>query len=232
MSFSFRPQQEPFPRWMGPFSPARGTNSGFRFNSRRFGCWLTDDVGREFWPLARSGGVTALESLVLGEWGGGRVLLLPNGYAIKPLQDEDVGKRALIGHWAGEVVLQTPGVLEFNLARPTGLAGGSNWPGPGHLGLECYLKATDGALSCQWYHPAAYGREMIKQQLRGPDRALATGFKACRPGDDGGRVRVTANGHIITKKKQRDGSWVTLYVGFVPPGSWGNWSHWIEGGSA
>ena len=53
-------------------------------------------------------GARDIANLVQGQWGGGRVLLLANGFVVKPLQqDIEVGQRALIGRFQGAVVLLT-----------------------------------------------------------------------------------------------------------------------------
>lgn len=230
MSFEFIPQHGYYPRWRGPYSPARGTKTGFRFSYRLFGSWLSEDVGLEFWPVRRSRGVEQLERSVLKRWRGGRVLLLPNGFAIKPLRDEDVGKRVLLGLWSGQVVLHMADGGLFNLAKPPVECPGDVWRGPDHLGLECRLHSADGSLLCKWTHPTREGALTVEANLRGADRKLAAGFRACRPGEAAGRVRITANGHVITKRQQSDGAWVALYVGYVPQEDWGDWSHWIMGG--
>jgi len=226
MSFLFRPAARPFRRWMGPFSPARGTRSGFRFHGGRLGTWVEDREVRGFWSLKASPSVRALQKLVIDEWGGGRVLFLPNGYLVKPLQgDHERGKRSYIGRFSGRVMLERPDGSEFDLSSP-GVTPGRPWPGPKTTGLECYVDRA-GSPVCSWYHPAEYGRDEIERRLASPDPILAEGFRLCRPGDIGGRVRITANGHVITNRQERDQSWTTLYVGWIDPASWGDWNHWI-----
>src|ERR1700730_17051381 len=106
-SFTFKTESTPFPRWLGPFSPARGTRSGFRFHQGLLGTWVSDDEGMSFWPIVDSQGARDITILVRGEWGGGRVLFLPNGFVVKPLQaDDEIGQRALIGRWRGAIVLE------------------------------------------------------------------------------------------------------------------------------
>jgi hypothetical protein len=93
--------------------------------------------------------------------------------------------------------------------------------------LECALQ-PDGALVCTWYHPTAYGRDEISHQLRGPDGSLVSGFRRARPGDTGGRVRITANGRVITNRQLQNGDWVSMYVGQIDRSEWADWSMWIE----
>jgi hypothetical protein len=227
-SFTFTAVRRPFPRWLGPFSPARGTYSGFRFHSSRFGTWVGNDDGKSFWPLVHCAGAQAIASIVLGEWGGGRVLLLPNGLAIKPLQgDMEVGRRVVIGRFQGSVVVDKLDGTVFDLSNPGELRPGDPWPGPRTTGLECAIQ-SDGALVCTWYHPSAQGRDEVSYQLRGPDASLVLGFRKARPGDTGGRVRITANGRVITNRQLWNGAWVSTYIGQTNPGDWADWSGWVQ----
>lgn len=217
---TFEAERRPFPRWWGPFSPARGKYSGFRFHAGRLGTWVENQIGREFWPLLESHGVKSIARLVLDHWGGGRVLLLPNGAVIKPLQgDFEVGQRALIGRFGGPVVLERPEGGVFDLSTPGRLSPGDPWPGPKTTGLECAI-LPDGSLECIWYHPSTLGRDTVREQLHGPDRQLASSFRRARPMDSGGRVRVTANGLVITNRQEQDGTWVSVFVGQITPESW------------
>jgi hypothetical protein len=228
-TFSFAVERRPFPRWWGPFSPARGIYSGFRFHRRRLGTWLQNEHGLEFWPLLDSPGARSLARTVLDEWGGGRVLLLPNGLVIKPLQgDHEVGRRVLLGRFQGPVVLERADGGVFDLSKPGQIAPGAPWPGPKTTGLECAIQ-TDGSLACTWYHPTTMGRDEVRELLHGPDRSLATAFRSARPQHTGGRVRVTANGHVITNRQQLDGAWISLYVGRIAPDSWPHQRQWIGG---
>jgi len=226
-TFAFQPEPQPFPQWMGPFSPARGTSSGFRFHQGRLGTWVSDDSGRTFWPVVDNPGAQEIAALVTGKWGGGRVLFLPNGFVVKPLQpDEEVGQRMLIGRFHGAIVLERPGQRSFDLSKPGALRPGDPWRGPATTGLECAIR-SDGALVCSWYHPTRFGRDDVSQPLRGPDPSLAAGFRAARPGDNGGGVRITANGHVITNRQDEPETWVSIYIGWVDPISWTDWTTWI-----
>lgn len=227
-TLAFQPLERPFPRWIGPFSPARGTRSGFRFHQGRLGTWVGDESGMRFWAVVDGHGARTIATLVRDEWGGGRVLFLPNGFVVKPLQtDDEVGRRVLIGRFQGAIVLERPGQSRFDLGQPGAVRPGNPWPGPTTTGLECAIH-SDGSLVCSWYHPTQWGRDEASKQLRGPDRSLAAGFRAARPSAAGGRVLITGNGHIITNRQGRDGTWGSIYVGYVDPGSWAGWEHWIE----
>jgi len=226
-TFTFDPFPRPFPRWMGPFSPARGTRSGFRFHEGRLGTWVGAAFGIGFWPVADGLGARTLAKLVREEWGGGRVLFLPNGFVVKPLQtDDEIGKRALIGRFHGPIVFERQSKSTFDLSKPGAIRPGDLWTGPTTTGLECVMQA-DGSLSCSWYHPTRLGRDEVTQSLRGPDPSLATGFRAARSGDTGGRVRITANGHVITNR-QENSTWLSVYIGWIDPGAWKHWEKWIE----
>jgi hypothetical protein len=208
---------------MGPYSPARGTHTGFRFDRGRLGT----RVGPEWWSMIESPGTRKITQIVIDTWGGGRILFLPNGYVVKPLPGPDeVGKRALIGLFTGPVVLKRPHGALFDLGQPGTLRPGQSWLGPTTTGLECAIR-SDGTLVGNWCHPTQWGQDNVSENLRGPDRLLADGFRTARPGDTDGRVRVTANGHIITNRSAGSGDWEPIYVGHVERTEWTKWNRWI-----
>jgi len=212
---------------MAPFSPARGNKSGFRFSGGRLGTWVTDQHGMSFWPLVESNGARRLAKLVIERWGGGRVLLLPNGFVAKPLQhDIEVGRRALIGRFHGVIRLENGQGGVFDLSHP-GVPPGHLWPGPATTGLEC-ASQQDGSLVCSWYHPTDYGKENQRATLRGRDAQLAAAFSRSRPHDSAGRVRITAHGHVTTNRQGPGTVWESVYVGHLDPTSWNGWDEWIK----
>jgi hypothetical protein len=212
---------------MGPFSPARGIRSGFRCRNGRVGTWVGYDE-LEFWTMAAGRGANVLAEFVSRHWSGGRVLLLPNGYVVKPLQkDVEVGFRVLVGRFEGPIRLERWGEAPFDLSDVSRFRPGDLWTGPASTGLECTIRG-DGSLACTWYHPAPWGRDDSTHLLRGADSSLASGFRAARPGETTGRVRITANGCVITKRQHADGTWTTHFVGSVERKAWGNWSRWID----
>jgi hypothetical protein len=224
--FEFKPLLHPFPRWMGPFSPSRGKKSGFRVQQETIRAWVDEGTS---WQVYECLGVRSIVRIVKFYWKGGRILFLPNGFVVKPLQEDDeVGQRVLIGRFRGSILLKRPEGSDFDLSSPGNLKPGDPWPGPKTTGLECIIDGT-GALSCSWYHPTRLGREDVFEKLRGPDHMLAAGFRRARPVDSGGRVRITANGHIITNRQERDGSWVAYYVGPIDSAEWKtDWQKWIR----
>lgn len=227
-SFMFQAERRPFPRWMGPYSPARGKYSGFRFHQGRLGTWVNDDTRSTFWPACDGPGSKTITELVKTEWCGGRVFFLPNGYVVKPLQDDDeIGQRVIIGRFSGSLVLRKPDGSTFDLGDPGNLRPGDRWPGPKTIGLECSIQ-QDGSLICRWYHPKSWGREGDFAIVHGRDQALAHGFRLARPRDSGGRVRVTANGHVITNRQESNENWTTLYVGQIGSDSTIDWHQWIK----
>ena len=228
MTFAFGPASDPLPRWLGPFSPARGTRADFRVVGGRLGVWVEDDFEISFWTVGSSPGISALESFVTRRWGGGRVLLLPDGKVIKPLQEDDeVGIRVLCGRFAGPLILEKPDETTFDFSGP-GQAGGA-WLGPRTTGLECTLSAN-GSLSCTWYHPTPSGRETHSYTVVPANPSLAIGFRKARPRETTGRVRVTASGLVLTNYQYFDGAWATRYVGRIDPSRWPSRPDWIGGG--
>jgi hypothetical protein len=137
-----------------------------------------------------------------------------------------VGHRVIIGRFSGSIVLERDHGSTFNLSEPGPLASGSRWPGPNTIGLECVMNQS-GCLTCTWYHPTQWGRDEETRQLSGPNQTLAADFRRARPRDTGGRVRVTAHGHITTNRKTSDG-WAPQYVGRLDTRLWANWESWIR----
>jgi len=223
-----RLRSKPFARWWGPYSPARGTKRGFRFHDNQLGVWHDAGSGLEFWTVQENAAVRGLTKLVLGEWGGGRLLFLPNGYIVKPLpgRDEDRCKRVVLGTFAGPLVLESPAGDELDLSDPWTAKPGDDWEGPSTIGLEVVMDER-GALRCDWYHPDSSGRLDTWTQISGADASMVRGFRATRRIESAGRVHITPNGHIITNCNIGFDRWRCRYVGFLGPRAIGDWSKWI-----
>lgn len=226
-AFTFRAAGPPFRRWMGPFSPSRGKYTGFRCRNGEVGVWVATRSVNEWWPIKASRGATSLYSLVRDHWDGGRILLLPNGLVIKPLQESDTGQRVVIGRWDGAITLERPIGDCFDMSDPSGLQPGDRWFGPPSAGLESTLR-SDGSLACTWYHPDPLGRIEESDQLYDPDRNLANGFRARQIGDSSGRVHVTPHGLVVTKANDAGRRLTPRYVGRVDPQLWPENEGWIR----
>jgi len=227
MSFRFKATTAPFHAWYGPYSPARGNNSGFRVQAGRLKTTVDSGDGWETWLVQASAGVSQLESLVRRHWGGGRLLLLPNGLVIKP-SPEGNRDRWVIGQFHGPVVLEKPDGGTFDLAAPGPLTPGDRWPGPSTTGLACVIDARTGTLRAESVVPTAEGLLQTTFEVWKADPVLARGFTLARPYEGRGRVRVTANGHVITNR-QRRGQWECVYVGFVDVAKWPHVADWADG---
>jgi hypothetical protein len=227
MSFEFTPYSQPFPEWHGPYSPARGDDWGFRVREGLLMTVVATDDGREEWLVRQSEGAELLQQVVRSHWGGGRVLLLPNGLVVKPNPDGS-GERWVIGQIVGPVILDRPDGTEFNLADPGELNPGDRWPGPGTTGIECVIKAQTGRLCADTRVPTPTGFLETTFEVLDSDDAIAQGFQLARLGIGGGRVRVTANGHVITNR-QRHGRWECVYVGQIDVSEWAHREEWAEG---
>lgn len=223
----FQELPSPYPKWLGPYSPSRGKRSGFRVRGCRLGAWVGDEWGASFWEASSSEGVERLSRIVTETWGGGRVLLLASGVVVKPLPTEaDIGRRVVIGYYSGPVRLDRADGGTFDFSAPGQLEPGDLWPGPSGTGLECILH-DDGTLSCTWRHPTSYGWDIETRELRYRDPALSRGFKAARPRDRAGRVRLTENGCVITKARNRNGDWESRFVAKIDPPALSEWRNWI-----
>ena len=220
----FEASARPFKLWSGPYSPARGNASGFRIRGKRLGVFVNRDDAQEFWTVEPSVGVDALIELVSRHWTGGRILLLPSGLVIKPMQNEsEAGKRVVLGRLSGRLMLQRPDGNRFDMAAPPNLVPGGRWPGPSTTGLEC-SRDHQGKLICKWDLPIDGEdwdtKRRMRKELRGADGFLAAGLRKARPGETGNcRVRLTFHGHITTNKELPGNVWEPRYVGHVDPGS-------------
>lgn len=224
-SFGFEAWGPPFPAWLGPYSPARGNRSGFRVHGGKLGAWVTEDGVSSFWTIERSPGVRALEQLVVRHFRGGRVLLLPNGLVVKPLnRDEERGRRVLIGRYAGCVIIESTD--EYVDLSDEDYEAGSIWPGPSSIGLECSL-SDDGSLRTRWWRETAFGEKSAQCVVHGTDRRLAASFRQVR-GESSGRVRVTAHGLVLTNVEEY-GEWSPYVVGRIDPASWPHEHAWVGG---
>jgi len=225
----FTPETLPFPCWVGPYTPARGSYYGFRIRGGMLGAWVSSDDGHSFCEVQQSDGVKRLTDLVARHWSGGRLLFLPSGLVVKPLQNDDErGARVVVGRYEGSFPVRVGNNWLDFLAPSLGIAAGSVWDGPGTIGLECSIKA-DGSLLTSWDAPSEFGAERHQHVISGPNNALLTGFRAARPSDEGGRVRVTVGGHVMTKKEMRHG-WKTFYVGRIATDNLRNWDNWKRRG--
>jgi len=222
----FQTETFPFPRWSGPYSPARRTNSGFRIRSGMLGATAATDSSQEFWTAKQSTGVLSLIELIQTHWLGGRVVFLPNGFVVKPLPNDS--ERLLIGRASDALILSGESCAALNFSNLRHLPPGSPWPGPATIGLECAIR-PDSSMACSWYRLTDYGQEETQEMIVGPSAALSEGFMRARPGETSGRVRMTIGGHVITNRQERDGSLYPHYVGRVSSSIFSNWERWIEG---
>jgi len=226
MSFEFRALSHPFPRWFGPYSPACGTTSGLRIQLGVLGTYVTTPTGQQRWVAHQCAGVQQLQTLVVSRWGGGRVLLMPNGWVIKP-DPTGNGIRWAIGRFSGPLILQRGDGTFFNMASPGALTPGMHWLGPDTTGLECTLDNT-GAIQARSTIPTAFGEIITEIPLVPRDAQLARGLALARPGCGRARVRVTENGHVITKRDEAASGWTSVYVGFIDPSRWPHDEEWVE----
>jgi hypothetical protein len=227
MSFFFTPAPRPFHLWLGPFVAARGRTTDFRVRGEEFGAVVRSQEGERFWPAIETRGLKMMTGLVKDNWRGGRVLLLPDGHVVKPLQEEEErGLRVLIGRYSGSFALRMPGEGQFDLSPSATHRVGRPWGGPASVGIECAIH-DDGSLHCKWWQRHGGGLFEVNSQVCGPDPALAQGFRAARPGAEGGRVRVTVSGHVITNRETSPKNWTSLYVGRIDPRNWTHDQSWI-----
>lgn len=227
MTFFFTPEPKPFRLWLGPFVAARGWTADFRVRSKKFGAIVRTTNGERFWSAVETRGLKQMTALVCANWSGGRVLLLPDGHVVKPLQEEDErGRRVLIGRYRGAFALRKTDGSQFDLGTADDYQPGSPWLGPSSIGLECKIQ-EDGSLHCTWWQHLSHGAFERTMQVCGPDRELFRGFRAARPGMTRGRVLVTISGHVITKNEIESNDWRSVYVGRIDLKNWIHDPSWI-----
>ena len=220
----FNPASPPFKFWLGPYSPRRGKNSGYTVRgSSGNGILCTqvqDDNLQETWDVVSNGVDQIVELVQRNFHGGGGISILPNGFVIKPLQDDqELGWRKIIGEIHGVVVLRKSDNSLFDFRDLNELKPGDVWEGPKTTGLECTIRAN-GSLDCTWSRQTQFGEKEVKEILRGKDLELRVGFHKARPNDSGGRVRVQASGHVFTNRQIGYEKWSAHYVGYIDPGTW------------
>lgn len=227
MSFVFAQAPSPFARWVGPYSPSRGTKkSGFRFHKKKLGTWVARANTLEFWQVDRSPGVSALEALVQKSWGNGRILLLPDGTVIKPDQSGD-GRRYLIGHIRGPIVVVRPDMTRFDYSGSHSLTPGKLWPGPRTTGIECKIDSS-GRISCTWGIPATLGTLEQTVPVSGQHPQIAAALRAARPGVVDARVRIQSGGAVITSSDGGDDDdLVPHYLGQIDVACWPSVANWV-----
>ena len=206
----------PAPYWRGPYSPRRGYSNGLTIRGQELVLWGESDHGKFAWTADKSvDDIFELVVNVYSAFGGGHIKIYPSGHVIKPLRDEETGKRQCPCQARG--ISQSLRFFDDNrneLSQST-LAqyeSGSQIPFP-NFGLEAVLK-PDGSLVNQTEHTASYGRERQSFQLSGPNEALARGFRSARGGGESGRVRISPFGSVTTVREE-SGVWKTFLVGWL-----------------
>ena len=216
----FELSERPFPDWLGPYKPPMGTDSGYRVRKSNLCTVVSSENRFETWTVVSDGVRNLVNTVVRHFSGGGRLLILPNGYVIKPLQDEvEVGRRQLIGTIHGSIVLKKSDGALFDFDQLDEMKPGDAWEGPNTTGLVCSI-SRNGSLRCKWALPTKFGTKVVEKELRAKDSKLWAGFTSARPNATGGRVRVQASGHVITNCEVRFRKWKPFYVGHADPNSW------------
>lgn len=174
----------------------------------------------------------SLEQLVRQHWGSGRVLLLPDGYVVKP--DPDPSKpctRYLIGRLQGWLVIEKPDGTRCDLSQPKPLHPGEPWPGPPTTGIECKIDLRGGLVS-EWDLEAPGGRLVQTHRMWEPDPVLAAGLRAARPGMPNARVRVEIGGAVVTMREAEekgDSQWAPCFIGRIDVEQWPFEADWVFG---
>ena len=229
------PYPAPHPKWHGPYSVVPGRSSGLRVRRGAIEAQLWRNGYAETWVIDDSKGNRSLIATVQATYGGGRLLLLPNGAVIKPVASSSEGERRLLGHWWGTLTLVSPlgqriCTTEANLlvhprgGTPRSLRPGDPWPGPSTTGLRCRIDPS-GALYAKTWHASRWGRTEVDASVSGTSRLLFTSYLLAGGHRSGGSVRLLEGGHVVMPSHDAGGG-LARYVGYVPPSTLPTISDW------
>ena len=230
MSTSFTPMNLPFPMWLGPYSPRRGTYSGWRVNGGRLVATVYSRGRQENWQAVEDDGIKALCRHVSWHFGGGRVLILPSGHVVKPDQ-EGWRQRYVIGSLCGIPRLHNASGGVFDMSGPKGISPGQMWPGPASTGIECVIR-TKGQMTSNRVFDLGNGEEEEALQVVSSACHIWRAFREVRHAN-GGRVRVTCLGVILTNHNhgsRHRPDWSTHYLGTIDLDDWRHHNEWVGTG--
>lgn len=236
--FQFTPYPAPYPHWHGPYAVVLGQSNGMRVRRGAIEAHLLRDGYRETWVIDESPGARSLVAVVQAAYGGGRLLLLPNGAVIKPVPGCSDGERRLLGHWWGTLTLVSPlgqriCTTEANMlvqppnGSPRSLRPGDPWPAPSTTGLRCRIDAS-GALFAKTWQASRWGRSEVEYPVTAPDRLLSLCYRMAGGHGSGGSVRLLEGGHVVMPNHSMDGG-LARYVGYIPPSCLPSISDWKNG---
>ena len=226
VDFTFIPSASPHPLWHGPYSPVPGRSNGLRVRRGTAEALLHRGGYSETWVIENSPGARALVESVYIAYGGGRLLLLPNGAVIKPSPWSNEGERRLVGSWSGRFTLVSPSGLRLCtsdpkiMVKPVGtprrlIRSGDDWPGPSSQGLRCRIDPS-GALFARTWHASHWGRTEVDFPIAPGDVMRALSYRLAGGHTSGGSVRLLEGGHLVMPTHDADGG-LARYVGYVPP---------------
>jgi len=233
--FEFTPNPNPHPLWHGPYSPVPGRSNGLRVRRGTAEALMRRGGYSETWAIEDSPGARALVESVYIAYGGGRLLLLPNGAVIKPTPWSNEGERRLVGSWSGRFTLVSPSGLRLCtsdpkiMVKPVGtprrlIRSGDDWPGPSSQGLRCRIDPS-GALFARTWHASRWGRTEVDFPIAPGDVMRALSYRLAGGHTSGGSVRLLEGGHLVMPAHDADGG-IARYVGYVPPSQLPSISAW------
>ena len=213
-------QQKSFPYWKGPYSPARGVDTGIKVKDGEIGAWCYSSNNLEFFSFEQSPGSKELKKCVSKNFGGGgRIVILPNGFVIKPLADE-TGYRKLIGKIEGEIEISLDSGI-FSFGPNVTLKSGSIWKGPYGGGLECKV-LEDGSIMSSSKEPHELGKIEAEFQLTGANPTFFNQVEQIKKKlGDFGRLHFWYGGHLTAPEHQ-------VYIGCVKTNVFDTEKVWIS----
>jgi len=208
-----------FKRWKGPWKARRGKTSGSTVVGGRFRAYLQDPDVAEYWVAVQTPGIQKIQRTVVNYWTGGKVLISPGGWAIKPLAS-DPSTRYVLGKVEVPLKYKTSTGETFDMGNH-GVKPGAPWPGP-YAGTECVLHSDGSLMSEVNEDDVNYDVDVYP-----PSPELARAFNVARPTTSAGRVLVTEGGLVLTKREDAWGDWRSCYVGTLDLNRWVMEDSWI-----
>jgi hypothetical protein len=207
----------PAPYWRGPYSPRRGYSQGLTIRGKELILWGESERGKFAWTADQTvSGISQLINVVRKDYGGGHIKIYPCGHIIKPLRDDDTGRRKCIGRIKG--IASTLRFLDEHGNELSQRVLAESSPGDAvdfpYFGLEARL-GHDGSLRNTTESPSSYGREQQEFNLGEANQQLEYGSQSARGRAGPGRVRITPFGCVTTVVKQASEAWDTHFLGWL-----------------
>ncbi len=183
----------PAPFWRGPYSPRRGFNTDLTIRGRQLILRGDSAYGSANWIADKEeDAIFDLIDRVCADYDGGHIKIYPTGHVIKPLRENETGKRKCVGRLSDvrcclrflhkDHELSAESFRQYSPGDPV--------PIP-FFGMEAILK-PNGSLVNYAEMVTDYGREKHNFMLAGADSSLVDGFREARGCQESGQLIMLA----------------------------------------